>query len=33
MERFLAWINAPVQAESALVRPGLGHLWFVTFPT
>jgi Fic family protein len=29
-ERFLAWINAPVQAEPALVRAGLGHLWFVT---
>jgi Fic family protein len=30
MERFLEWINAPAQAEPALVRAGLGHLWFVT---
>ncbi|MFC5460745.1 Fic family protein [Massilia niabensis] len=30
MARFLEWINAPVQAEPALIRAGLGHLWFVT---
>lgn len=30
MTRFLAWVNAPVQAEPALIRAGLGHLWFVT---
>lgn len=30
MERFLAWVNAPVKAEPALIRAGLGHLWFVT---
>jgi len=29
MERFLAWINGPI-AEPALVRAGIGHLWFVT---
>jgi Fic family protein len=29
-ERFLEWLNAPVQAEPALIRAGLGHLWFVT---
>jgi Fic family protein len=29
-ERFLGWLNAPVQAEPALIRAGLGHLWFVT---
>jgi Fic family protein len=29
-ERFLDWLNAPVQAEPALIRAGLGHLWFVT---
>lgn len=28
--RFLAWVNAPAQAEPALLRAGLGHLWFVT---
>ena len=26
---FLAWLNAPPQ-EPALIRAGLGHLWFVT---
>ena len=26
---FLAWLNAPSQ-EPALIRAGLGHLWFVT---
>jgi Fic family protein len=30
MEHFLAWVNAPTQAEAALIRAGLGHLWFVT---
>jgi Fic family protein len=30
MERFLDWANAPVPAEPALIRAGLGHLWFVT---
>jgi len=30
MERFLEWINARVQPEPALIRAGLGHLWFVT---
>jgi Fic family protein len=30
MERFLAWVNAPAQAEPALIRAGLGHFWFVT---
>lgn len=29
-ERFLDWLNAPIQAEPALIRAGLGHLWFVT---
>lgn len=29
MERFLAWINSPA-TEPALVRAGIGHLWFVT---
>ena len=31
--RFLAWINAPSRPhapEPALIRAGLGHLWFVT---
>jgi Fic family protein len=28
--RFLAWVNAPAPAEPALLRAGLGHLWFVT---
>jgi Fic family protein len=30
VKRFLEWVNAPVQAEPALIRAGLGHLWFVT---
>lgn len=30
MERFLEWINAPVETEPGLIRAGLGHLWFVT---
>lgn len=30
MVRFLAWINAPATDEPALIRAGLGHLWFVT---
>lgn len=30
MERFLAWVNAPALTEPALIRAGLGHLWFVT---
>jgi Fic family protein len=30
VERFLEWLNAPLQAEPALIRAGLGHLWFVT---
>jgi Fic family protein len=30
MERFLAWVNAPVLVEPALIRAALGHLWFVT---
>lgn len=30
MARFLAWLNAPAGDEPALVRAGLGHLWFVT---
>jgi Fic family protein len=29
-KRFLDWLNTPVQAEPALIRAGLGHLWFVT---
>jgi Fic family protein len=28
--RFLAWVNAPTPQEPALLRAGLGHLWFVT---
>lgn len=28
--RFLAWLNGPMPKEPALVRAGLGHLWFVT---
>lgn len=28
--RLLAWINDPAHIEPALVRAGLGHLWFVT---
>jgi Fic family protein len=30
VERFLEWLNAPVHTEPALIRAGLGHLWFVT---
>lgn len=30
MTRFLAWLNTPTATEPALVRAGLGHLWFVT---
>lgn len=30
MIAFLAWVNAAHPAEPALVRAGLGHLWFVT---
>lgn len=30
MACFLAWVNAPLRAEPALIRAGLGHLWFVT---
>ena len=30
MARFLAWLNTPTPTEPALVRAGLGHLWFVT---
>ncbi|NIA56985.1 Fic family protein [Massilia sp. TW-1] len=30
VERFLEWLNAPFQVEPALIRAGLGHLWFVT---
>lgn len=30
MARFLAWLNDSSQKEPALVRAGLGHLWFVT---
>jgi Fic family protein len=30
VERFLEWLNAPLEAEPALIRAGLGHLWFVT---
>jgi len=29
MQGFLDWINAPA-SEPALIRAGLGHLWFVT---
>jgi Fic family protein len=29
MERFLAWLNAS-SPEPALVKAGIGHLWFVT---
>ena len=28
--RFIRWFNAPQDAEPALIRAGLGHLWFVT---
>lgn len=30
MERFLAWLNDSAPKEPALIRAGLGHLWFVT---
>ena len=30
MARFLEWVNVPDTPEPALVRAGLGHLWFVT---
>ncbi|AZV92530.1 cell filamentation protein Fic [Bordetella sp. J329] len=30
MARFLAWLNDTTLRDSALVRAGLGHLWFVT---
>ncbi|WP_025139457.1 Fic family protein [Achromobacter sp. DH1f] len=30
MARFLDWVNVPDTPEPALVRAGLGHLWFVT---
>lgn len=30
MVRFLAWLNDTCPKEPALVRAGLGHLWFVT---
>lgn len=30
MARFLAWLNDATYKEPALVRAGLGHLWFVT---
>lgn len=30
MTRFLGWVNMPQPDEFALVRAGLGHLWFVT---
>lgn len=30
MARFLAWLNNASPKEPALVRAGLGHLWFVT---
>ncbi len=30
MTRFLAWLNDSTPKEPALVRAGLGHLWFVT---
>lgn len=30
MSKFLAWINASTTTEPALIRAGLGHLWFVT---
>jgi Fic family protein len=28
--RFLGWVNAPDATAPALIRAGLGHLWFVT---
>jgi len=30
LARLLAWLNAPAPSEPALIRAGLGHLWFVT---
>lgn len=30
LQRFLEWINTPGTSEPALIRAGLGHLWFVT---
>jgi len=30
MDRFLAWLNDSNSKEPALLRAGLGHLWFVT---
>lgn len=30
MARFLDWVNNPCPVEPALLRAGLGHLWFVT---
>lgn len=30
LARFLAWAETPDPAEPALLRAGLGHLWFVT---
>ncbi|WP_233236715.1 Fic family protein [Bordetella sp. LUAb4] len=30
LERFLDWVNFPQTEEPALIRAGLGHLWFVT---
>lgn len=30
MDRFLSWLNDPKTTEPALIRAGLGHLWFVT---
>ncbi|CAM3937423.1 Fic family protein [Bordetella muralis] len=30
MEQFLTWLNNPAPKEPALIRAGLGHLWFVT---
>lgn len=30
LERFMQWVNASDAAEPALIRAGLGHLWFVT---
>lgn len=30
LERFLKWVNTSDTLEPALIRAGLGHLWFVT---
>lgn len=30
LARFLEWVNSPAPSEPALIRAGLGHLWFVT---